>query len=93
MGSGVFGFGYSMAVYEPGPAVPGLKEPPSFLLCLTEHHLPPPDDGDAWPPGSHGEQMELAWRLFSQFTHSPENARLLSWHGMCPQEARSHYDY
>lgn len=94
MGSGTFGFGLSMSVYvEPDSVAPGVKEKPEHLLCLTGHHLPPPDGLDEWPAGSAGRQNDLAWRLFSQFTHSPRNARLLKWYGMRKSEGRGHYEY
>lgn len=93
MGSGTFGFGYSIAVFEDPSPTPGVEERPSLLLCLTEHHLPHPDGLTGWPAGTRNEQKEMAWQLFSQFTHSPENAKLLEWHKMDLPEGREYYDY
>lgn len=94
MGSGVFGFGYSIGVYEePEPPALGIEMKPEYLVCVTEHHLPHPDGLLAWPAGTHDKQKELAWGLFSQFTHSPHNAEMLQRNKMDPPRRRGDIDY
>lgn len=94
MGSGVFGFGYSLVVYEePERVAVGVEEKPEYRLSLTEHHLPHPEGLSAWPAGTHGEQKELAWQLFSQFAFSPVNLEMLKRNKMDPPRRRSDLDY
>lgn len=94
MGSGSFGFGYSLAVYEePERVAVGVEETPEFRLCLTDRHIPHPGGLTAWPAGTREEQRELAWRLFSQFAFSPVNLEILKRNGMDPPRRRSDLDY
>jgi len=101
MGCGMFGLsGYSMGVWN-HPEFPGLG--PEHLMTLTDGHLPAPSK-EVMSRFNKGEERqavcENAWILFSQFTHSPTNLKLIELYKsesrgskIEPPQARSYYDY
>lgn len=94
--SSMFG-GYGMSVFDHEP-FPGTG--PTFLLALSEEHLPPPTRleraaGGTTRPSKKtpGCGRDEAWKLFSPFTHSAQNREWLKSYKMDPPRERGYYDY
>lgn len=101
LGCATFGFtGFTLSFYtfqdEPYPGVGCDCE---FLMSMSDDHLPwyRTRDKMGYPVYENTEKkLQLAWELFSAFSHSPENLRMLkglAHKGLRPPMGRGHYVY
>lgn len=82
LGSGVMGFGYSMAISQCSPYP---EIPPTHLLTICCKHLPIKD---------RKLQRDTAWDMFSSLALVPSNIDRVKWHGLeAPRNDAAHYDY
>jgi hypothetical protein len=79
--------GVGMDIYEHEVAP---ETGPIFLLRLIEGHLPDKGPDSKKAPGGFRED---AWRTFSKFTHSQQNARWLKSYKMSAPRDRAHFVY
>ena len=84
-GSGVFGFGVSMAVGFPKPATyPGLSDEVEFFITVTSKQMFPTVE----------EEKANAYETFGKYTHTDYNKKMRELAGLKePLRPWSHYDY
>lgn len=95
--SNMFG-GYGMSLYD-HELYPGTGA--QFLVAIIEDHMPVATRYDHisgnLPPEptrrGQGCGREDAWKVFSKYTHSPENVEWLAKYKLQPSRYQSYYDY
>jgi hypothetical protein len=84
-GSGVFGFGVSMAVYIPKPGTyPGVPDEAELLICVTSKQM----------FNSNQSNVGEAYKAFGKYTHTERNKAARQEAGLKePLHDWSYYDY
>ena len=81
-GSGTFGFGFSLTVYNHSPDCRIKPEP---VIMITGKHL-----RQIKPGAKHWGKI---WATFEPFTHSPRNREILMWYGLPQPLSRKELEY